>query len=99
MFPLNVQHKSSKKGTVFSDQDFFADFDPDKYSLLVTDFRMDKMNGSELGIKVKEINNDIDVILVTAYENIEDNPSNVEVLSKPLTIQILLHKVNKYLKR
>ena len=72
---------------------------PDKYSLLITDFRMNKMNGCELGSKVKELNNDIDIILVTAHENIENNTSNFEVLSKPITIQILLEKVNDYLKK
>jgi two-component SAPR family response regulator len=56
------------------------------------------MNGCELGIKVKEINDDIPVILITAYENIENNTSNFEVLNKPLRVQILLQKVNNYLK-
>ena len=71
---------------------------PQKYSLLITDFRMNKMNGCELGIKVKELNNDIEVIIVTAYENIEGNILNFEQLNKPITIQILIKKVNNYLK-
>jgi len=48
----------------------------DKYSLLITDFRMNKMNGCELGIKVKELNNNIQVILITAYESIDGNILN-----------------------
>ena len=32
---------------------------PDKYSLLITDFRMNKMNGCELGIKATELNHNI----------------------------------------
>jgi DNA-binding NtrC family response regulator len=71
---------------------------PDKYSLLITDFMMNKMNGCELGIKVKELNNDIEVIIITAYENIEGNILNFEQLNKPITIQILIKKVNNYLK-
>ena len=71
---------------------------PCKYSLLITDFMMNKMNGCELGIKVKELNNDIQVIIITAYENIEGNILNFEQLNKPITIQILIKKVNNYLK-
>ena len=56
------------------------------------------MNGCELGIKVKELNNDIEVIIITAYENIEGNILNFEQLNKPITIQILIKKVNNYLK-
>jgi DNA-binding NtrC family response regulator len=70
----------------------------DKYSLLITDFRMNDMNGCELGIKVKELNSDIQVIIISAYENVENNTANFEVLSKPITIQILIKKVNDYLK-
>jgi DNA-binding NtrC family response regulator len=70
----------------------------DKYSLLITDFRMNDMNGCELGIKVKELNSDIQVIIISAYENVENNTANFEVLSKPITIQILIKKVNDHLK-
>ena len=70
----------------------------DKYSLLITDFGMNDMNGCELGIKVKELNSDIQVIIISAYENVENNTANFEVLSKPITIQILIKKVNDYLK-
>jgi DNA-binding NtrC family response regulator len=72
---------------------------PNKYSLLITDFGMKKMNGCELGIKVKELNNNIQIILVTAYENIDGNILNFEHINKPITIQILLEKVNDYLKK
>lgn len=72
---------------------------PNKYSLLITDFGMKKMNGCELGIKVKELNNNIQIILVTAYENIDGNILNFEHINKPITIQILIEKVKDYLKK
>lgn len=72
---------------------------PDKYSLLITDFRMNKMNGCELGIKAKELNHNIQVILITAYENIDGNVLNFEHINKPTTIQILLEKVSDYMKK
>ena len=72
---------------------------PDKYSLLITDFSMNNMNGCELGIKVKELNHNIHVILITAYENIDGNVLNFEHINKPITIQILLERVNDYFKK
>jgi two-component system, cell cycle sensor histidine kinase and response regulator CckA len=72
---------------------------PGKYSLLITDFMMNKMNGCELGIKVKELNHNIQVILITVYENIDGNVLNFEHINKPITIQTLLEKVNDYLKK
>lgn len=72
---------------------------PDKYSLLITDFRMNKMNGCELGIKAKELNHNIQVILITAYENIDGNVLNFEHINKATTIQILLEKVSDYMKK
>jgi two-component SAPR family response regulator len=57
------------------------------------------MNGCELGNKVKGLNNNIQVILITAYENIDGNILNFERLKKPVTLQILLEKVNNYLKK
>ena len=72
---------------------------PEKYSLLITDFRMNKMNGCELGIKVKELNHNIQVMLITAYDNIDGNVLNFEHINKPTTIRILLEKVSGYMKK
>jgi len=72
---------------------------PEKYSLLITDFRMNKMNGCELGIKVKELNHNIQVMLITAYDNIDSNVLNFEHINKPTTIRILLEKVSGYMKK
>jgi DNA-binding NtrC family response regulator len=72
---------------------------PEKYSLLITDFRMNKMNGCELGIKVKELNHNIQVMLITAYDNIDGNVLNFEHINKPTTIRILLEKVSGYKKK
>ena len=70
---------------------------PNKYELLISDYRMPNLNGCELGTKIKELNENIKVILISAYNNIEDNKLNFELLKKPITIQKLLEKINVYL--
>ena len=69
---------------------------PNKYELVISDYRMPYLNGSEFGIKVKELNRNIKVILISAYDSIEDNDNklNFELLRKPVTLQKLLDIVN-----
>lgn len=70
---------------------------PKKYSLLITDYQMNKLNGCDLGIKIKELNNSIEVILISSYESIEGNRLGFELLNKPILIQTLLKKVKTYI--
>ena len=65
---------------------------------MITDFSMNKLNGCKLGIKVKEINDTIKILLISAQENIECDKLNFEVLNKPIPIQTLIDKVNQYIK-
>ena len=71
---------------------------PNQYSLLISDFRMNKLNGCELGIKVQELNTNIQVIIISACENIEGNFRNFELLNKPISIPNLIAKVRRYVK-
>jgi two-component SAPR family response regulator len=64
---------------------------PNKYELMISDYHMPYLNGCEVGNKVKEFNENIKVILISAYDSIEDNNKlNFELLRKPVTLQKLL---------
>jgi DNA-binding NtrC family response regulator len=53
------------------------------------------LNGCELGTKVKELNENIKVILISVYDSIEDdNRHTFELVRKPVTLQKLLDIVN-----
>ena len=65
---------------------------------MITDFSMNKLNGCKLGIKVKELNDKIKVLLISANVNIECNKLNFELLNKPIPIQTLIDKVNENVK-
>ncbi|MGI9010655.1 MAG: response regulator [Nitrososphaeraceae archaeon] len=70
---------------------------PYKYSLLITDYRIPKLNGYELGIKLQELNSNIKVILISAYENVEDNKLKFKLFHKPIPINKLIAIVNEQL--
>jgi DNA-binding NtrC family response regulator len=62
----------------------------DKCTLLITDYKMPEINGCELGKKIKEIDEKIKVIIITAYEHIIEDTFNFEVVKKPIsTIKLL----------
>jgi two-component SAPR family response regulator len=59
---------------------------------VISDYRMPYLNGCELGTKVKELNGNIKVILISSYNSVEDNNNklNFEFHRKPVTLQKLL---------
>jgi two-component SAPR family response regulator len=59
---------------------------------------MKKLNSCKLAKSIKEMNDKIKVIVVSPYENIEGNTLNLELLQKPIRLQLLIEKVNSYIK-
>jgi DNA-binding NtrC family response regulator len=66
---------------------------PNDYDLILSDYRMPVMNGNELCTKLMRINSEFKVILMSAYENIEDDISRFKFMRKPTTIANLLQIV------
>ena len=66
---------------------------PNDYDLILSDYRMPVMNGNELFTKLMRINSEFKVILMSAYENIEDDISKFKFMRKPTTIANLLQIV------
>src|SRR6516165_8889960 len=56
--------------SAYSGEEALQKFETDKFDILVTDFRMERMNGLELARKVHEREPNIPVIVVTGYGSI-----------------------------
>ena len=85
--------------SAYSATDALEKFDEHKFDLLVTDFRMEGMNGLELARKVHDKHPDVPVIIVTGYGPI-DGGSDVEVcLAKESLFPELLEKIKYYLEQ
>jgi DNA-binding response OmpR family regulator len=88
-------------------------FKPDFYDLLILDIKMPKMDGYELYENIRKIDNKVKVCFVTASveEYREDyqqsftsfrsssSSSNISFLTKPITIDDLVKKVNEIIIR
>lgn len=84
--------------------DVLKDFQPGKYDIMLVDIKMPKMNGLELLEKVKSIDPDCIVIIITAYASV---PSAVQALkngafdyvTKPIDPDELSHLIQNVIKQ
>jgi DNA-binding response OmpR family regulator len=74
----------------------------DKHSLIITDLRMPSLNGLELAKKIRELNTNIKIFLMTAFE-IRDLENHVDfkmaridrLIQKPVSFSDLKEMINK----
>ena len=64
-----------------------------KYGLILSDFRMPNLNGYELCTKLKQLNPELEVILMSAYDTIEYDTSKFMIVKKPILMAQLLQIV------
>ena len=62
----------------------------DKYALLIADYKMPHMSGLELASKLQKLNKEMNVIIMSAYDDIK---CNYKFLRKPLQISTLIKVV------
>ena len=66
--------------------------------MILSDFRMPNLNGYELCTKLKQLNPELKVILMSAYDIIECYTSKFTIVKKPILIARLLQIVKDSLK-
>ena len=74
---------------------------PQKYSLVITDIRMPGMSGIELVTRLSKINQEIKVILMSAFDLNGDNLKHIgyeEFIQKPVHMRSLVQTIIKILK-
>jgi DNA-binding NtrC family response regulator len=83
--------------SAYSANDALDKFEKDRFDLMVTDFRMEGMNGLELARKVHDKYPGVPIIIVTGYGPIEGGNAVNSVLSKEELFPDLLDKIKFYL--
>jgi CheY-like chemotaxis protein len=82
--------------SAYSGLDALAKFDAGQIDLVVTDFRMDGMNGSELAQHLRTRRPDVPIIMVTGYGKL-DQITDMIVLSKDSLFPDLLEEIKQVL--
>ena len=81
----------------YNAQDALEKFQREKFDILVTDFKMEGMNGLELARRVHATNPEIPVIIVTGYGPVDSGKEANAVLQKEAMFPALLEKIKSYL--
>ena len=68
-----------------------------QFRLVLIDYKMPQMTGCELANKITNINSRIEMVLITAANDIVKNNQNLELILKPLRMHQLLDIVAKYM--
>lgn len=77
--------------------DALEKFEQEKFDILVTDFRMEGMDGLELAKRVHQKNPEVPVIIVTGYGPIDGGTDVNVCLKKEQLFPALLEKIKLYL--
>lgn len=83
--------------SAYSAADALDKFGKEKFDILVTDFRMEGMNGLELAKQVHQKDPSVPVIIVTGYGPIDGGKDVNACLQKEQLFPALLEKIKLYL--
>ena len=72
---------------------------PNQNRLVIIDYRMPQMTGCELANQIYAINPKINMILLTAFDDIVNNALNLEIAKKPITLKQILELVDHNMNR
>jgi CheY-like chemotaxis protein len=83
--------------SAYSAQEALEKFEQQKFDILVTDFRMEGMNGLELARHIHQKDPQVPVIIVTGYGPVEGGKDVNACLQKEELFPALLEKIKLYL--
>lgn len=83
--------------SAFNATDALQKFDKDNFDILVTDFRMEGMNGLELAKRIHDKSPETPVIIVTGYGPVDGGKEVGAVLQKEELFPALLEKIKFFL--
>ena len=83
--------------SAYNGEEALRKFNEEDFDILVTDFRMEGMNGVELAKRVHESQPDIPVIIVTGYGPVDGGKDVAACLQKEDLFPALLEKIKMFL--
>jgi DNA-binding NtrC family response regulator len=70
-----------------------------EFDLILIDYKLPQMTGCDLAEKIIEINPQMKMILITAYDDIINNTFNLELIHKPIKINELVQIIRRYMQQ
>jgi DNA-binding NtrC family response regulator len=94
-----LEMQGYRADSAYNAEDALTKFENNRFDLVVTDFRMEGMNGLELARKIHDKNPGVPVIIVTGYGPIDGGTDVETCLSKDSLFPELLDKIRYYLEQ
>lgn len=92
-----LQMQGYRAVSAYSAQDALEKFEKNNFDLLVTDFKMEGMNGLELAKRIHQKNPAVPVIIVTGYGPVDGGDDVKACLQKEELFPALIDKIKTYL--
>jgi len=92
-----LEMQGYKAVSAYNAEDALRKFDDETFDLIVTDMRMEGMNGLELAKRVHQKSPEVPVIIVTGYGPIDGGDDVKACLQKEELFPALLEKIKLYL--
>jgi CheY-like chemotaxis protein len=92
-----LEMQGYKSVSAYSAQEALEKFDQQDFDILVTDFRMEGMNGVELAHKVRQKSPNTPVIIVTGYGPVDGGKDVAACLQKEDLFPALIEKIKFFL--
>jgi YesN/AraC family two-component response regulator len=94
----------SKVDVAVDGEDGLNHYKKNSYDIVITDISMPKMEGIEMGKRIKEINPEQDIIIVSAYSDISYFIQTIKIgidgyILKPIDFTQILEVLHKTIKR
>jgi CheY-like chemotaxis protein len=92
-----LEMQGYKAVSAYNAKEALEKFDQQDFDILVTDFRMEGMNGVELAHKIREKSPNTPVIIVTGYGPVDGGKDVNDCLPKEDLFPALIEKIKFYL--
>ncbi|MGE5862288.1 MAG: response regulator, partial [Nitrososphaerales archaeon] len=97
---IEILEKNGYKVWGFTNLEIALEFiknNHNKCNLVISDYRMSRLNEYELGKKIKDIDKNIKMILVSDYNDRHENTLEFKFIQKPITIDNLMETIEELL--
>jgi CheY-like chemotaxis protein len=92
-----LQMQGYRAEYAYNANDALAKFEREKFDMVVTDYRMEGMNGLELAKRIRQTSPEVPVIIVTGYSPVEHGGEVNAWLEKQDLFPALLEKIKLFL--
>jgi len=93
-----LQNEGYDVDTASDGQQALERFEQENYQLVILDIKLPDINGIEVARRIRKHNDDVRLVIVTGYPELEDSIETIElgieeILLKPVNVEELIHVI------